>query len=109
MAFDKSLISEAFQAFCSEAPDHAKAWMTLVQSLREASSLDERTSELAFISVLSALGRSSGIPFHVKSALDKGASRDDVISAILIGLPAAGHVVTQSLLPALEVLNSADV
>lgn len=45
MAFDNSLISDAFKAFASEASDHAKAWMTLVQSLGEASSLDAKTSE----------------------------------------------------------------
>ncbi|MFC2078411.1 carboxymuconolactone decarboxylase family protein [Candidatus Bipolaricaulota bacterium] len=106
MAFDKGLISEALQAFASEAPDHAKAWMTLVQSLGEASSLDSKTGELAHIAVLAALGRTSGIPFHVNSALTKGATREDAISAILVGLPAAGHIVTQSLPPALKVLDS---
>lgn len=106
MTLDKSLISEAFQTFASEAPEHAKAWMTLVQSLGAASSLDAKTGELAFIAVLAALGRTSGIPFHVKSALGKGALREDVISAILVGLPAAGHVVTQSLPAALTVLDS---
>ena len=106
MTFDNSLISDAFKAFASEAPDHAKAWMTLVQSLGSASSLDAKTSELAFIAVLAALGRTSGIPFHVKSALEKGSSREEIISAILVGLPAAGHVVTQSLPAALQVLDS---
>ena len=106
MTFDNSLISEAFQAFASEAPEHAKAWMTLVQSLGKASSLDTKTGELAYLAVLAALGRTSGIPFHVNSALGKGASRDEVISAILVGLPAAGHVVTQSLPAALKVLDS---
>lgn len=28
MAFDKSLLSEAFQALAREAPEHAKAWMS---------------------------------------------------------------------------------
>jgi alkylhydroperoxidase/carboxymuconolactone decarboxylase family protein YurZ len=41
----------------------------------------------------------SGIPFHVDAAKKAGATRDEVISAILIGLSAAGHAVTQ-LLPA---------
>ncbi len=107
MAFDKSLISKAFQAFATQAPEHAKAWMTLVQSLGEASSLDAKTGELAYIAVLAALGRTSGIAFHVSSALAKGATREDIISAILTGLPAAGHIVTQSLPPALKILDSA--
>ncbi len=36
-------------------------------------------------------------PFHVKMAKKVGASRDEVISAILVGLPAAGHIVTEVL------------
>jgi alkylhydroperoxidase/carboxymuconolactone decarboxylase family protein YurZ len=39
----------------------------------------------------------SGIPFHVQTAKQLGASRAEVISAILVGLPAAGHSVTQVL------------
>lgn len=41
----------------------------------------------------------SGIPFHVQVAKQAGASREEVISAVLIGLPATGLGVTQ-LLPA---------
>jgi alkylhydroperoxidase/carboxymuconolactone decarboxylase family protein YurZ len=35
-----------------------------------------------------------------------GATREEVISAILVGLPAAGHVVTQALPAALETFDS---
>ena len=37
------------------------------------------------------------MPFHVQAAKSAGASREEVISAVLVGLPAAGHVVTQAL------------
>ena len=43
----------------------------------------------------------SGIAFHVKSAKQAGATREEVISAILVGLPAAGQVVIQVLPAAL--------
>jgi alkylhydroperoxidase/carboxymuconolactone decarboxylase family protein YurZ len=56
---------------------------------------------LAYLSVLAALRMESGVPFHVKTAKNSGASREEVISAILLGLPAAGHVVTQVLPAAL--------
>jgi len=97
MAEQKNLVSNAFQTFMKESPNHAKAWGEAIQGLGAASALDKKTQELAYISVLSALNRLSGIPFHVKSAKNAGASRDEVISAILVGLPAAGHVVTQAL------------
>ncbi len=97
MIENKTLISNAFQTFWSEAPDHAQAWGSMVQQLSESSALDSKTKELSYLSVLAALNHNSGIPFHVKMAKDAGATRKEIISAILIGLPAAGHIVTQSL------------
>ena len=100
---DKSAtISNAFKTFMSEAPDHAQAWGNMVQALGRASALDEKTSALAYIAVLAARNRVSGIPFHVISAKEAGATRDEVISAVLVGLPAAGHIVTQALPAAVE-------
>jgi AhpD family alkylhydroperoxidase len=97
MSNQDSLISNAFQTFMSEAPQHAQAWGTMVQGLASASALDNKTRELAYLAVLAALRMESGVPFHVQSAKQAGASREEVISAILVGLPASGHVVTQVL------------
>lgn len=97
MPDQQSLISNAFQTFMSEAPQHAQAWGAMVQGLAGASALDKKTSTLAYLAVLAALRLESGIPFHVKAAKEAGAARDEVISAILIGLPAVGNAVTQAL------------
>ena len=94
---DKKLVSNAFQVFASEAPQHAAAWNGLVQNLAAANALDQKTAALAYLSVLAVLGLESGIPFHVNSAKQSGATRQEVISAVLIGLPAAGHAVTRVL------------
>ncbi len=99
-------ISNAFQLFMSEAPDHAQAWGTAVQGLGTASALDKKTSALAYLAVLAALNLTSGIPFHVGTAKDAGATREEIISAILLGLPAAGHKVTQALPAALTAYDS---
>ena len=97
MGEQESLISDAFKAFMTEAPEHAGAWGVMVQELAKASALDPKTGQLAYLSVLAALQIKSGIPFHVKGAKQAGATREEVISAILVGLPAAGHRVTQVL------------
>jgi alkylhydroperoxidase/carboxymuconolactone decarboxylase family protein YurZ len=94
-----SLVSESFRVFLSESPKHAQAWADAVRRLGEASALDPKTRALAYLAVLAASGLESGVPFHVVQAREAGASRDEVISAILVGLPAAGNVVT-SVLPA---------
>jgi alkylhydroperoxidase/carboxymuconolactone decarboxylase family protein YurZ len=102
----KDLISNAFKTFSEEAPKHAEAWMKLVQGLSGASALDQKTHSLAYLAVLAALRLTNGIPFHVKMAKQSGASRDEVISAILVGLPPAGHAVTEVLPAAIEVFDS---
>jgi alkylhydroperoxidase/carboxymuconolactone decarboxylase family protein YurZ len=96
------LISDAFKSFMKNAPQHSKAWHEMIQGLSKACALDKKTGELAYIAVLAALNRVSGIPFHVASAKKLGATREEVISAVLIGLPAVGHVVTQALPPAVR-------
>ena len=97
MSNQPSLISNAFQAFLNEAPEQAQAWGAMVQALAKSSALDKKTDALAYLAVLAALRLESGVPFHVQAARQAGASRDEVISAILVGLPAAGHCVTQVL------------
>lgn len=90
-------VSNSFQIFMKEAPDHSKAWLEAVQNLDKASMLDEKTGELAYIAVLAAVRLESGISFHVKQAKKLGASREEVISAILVGLPAVGNMAISSL------------
>jgi alkylhydroperoxidase/carboxymuconolactone decarboxylase family protein YurZ len=106
MSEGKDLVSNAFRTFMSEAPEQARAWGTLVQALGQASALEAKTGALAYLAVLAALERPSGIPFHVQAAKQAGATREEVISAILVGLPAAGHVVTQALPLAVEAYDS---
>ena len=104
MEDQRSLVSQAFQALMTEAPQHAQAWGALVQGLAKASALDPKTSAIAYLAVLAALGLESGVPFHVRSARNAGATREEIISAILVGLPAAGHRVTQVLPTAIAAL-----
>jgi alkylhydroperoxidase/carboxymuconolactone decarboxylase family protein YurZ len=78
----------------------------MVQDLAGASALDQKTAALAYLAVLAALRMDSGVPFHVHLAKQLGASRDEIISAVLIGLPAAGHSVTHALPIALGAYDS---
>ncbi|MGW8144080.1 MAG: carboxymuconolactone decarboxylase family protein [Anaerolineales bacterium] len=101
-----SHISDAFKTFMMDAPEHAKAWSDVVQSLSKANVLDKKTGGLAYLSVLAALNRVSGIPFHVVSLKEQGATREEIISAILVGLPAAGQVVIQALPVAVQAYDA---
>jgi alkylhydroperoxidase/carboxymuconolactone decarboxylase family protein YurZ len=98
-------VSNAFEAFAKEAPQQQAAWMEVVQKLDKASVLDKKTEELAYLAVMAVMRLESGLPFHVKMAKANGASREEIISAILIGLPAAGNCVIQSLPIALDAFD----
>ena len=106
MSGQEPKMSSAFQTFMKEAPQHAQAWMNAVHELEEAGALDKKTGELAYLAVLAVLRMESGVPFHVQMAKRAGATRAEVISAILAGLPAAGHVVTQVLPAALAAYDA---
>ena len=51
---------------------------------------------------MAAVRLESGLPFHVKMAKQLGATRDEIISTILVGLPAVGNIVTAALPIAIE-------
>lgn len=99
-------VSNAFQTFLADAPEHAQAWMGAVQGLDEASALDKKTEELAYLAVLASQRLVSGIPIHVGAAKAAGASRQEVISAVLVGLPAVGNTVIEALPVALEAYDA---
>ena len=103
---DMSSVSNAFQIFMKEAPEYQKIWMETVQKLDSVSKLDSKTEELAYISVLASVRLEGGLPFHVKHAKALGATREEIISAILVGLPAVGNIVIQSLPIAISAYDS---
>jgi len=99
-------VSKAFETFGREAPQQARAWAQATRSLAEASALDPKTQALAYVAVLAALRMESGIPFHVAMARAAGATREETISAVLLGLQPAGHGVTAALPAALEAYDA---
>lgn len=82
---ESKLTSNAFQTFLKETLEYSKVWMVAVQKLDAANALDKKTKALAYLAVLAAAGLVSGIPFHVQHAKSLGASREEVIGAVLIG------------------------
>lgn len=103
---EKLSVSNAFQTFIKEAPKYQKIWLETVQKLDSASKLDSKTEELAYIAVLASARLEGGLPFHVKHAKSLGATREEIISAVLVGLPAVGNIVIQALPIALNAFDS---
>lgn len=93
----KDKISESFKTFLNEAPEHASAWGKMTGELNKANALDNKTKSLVYIGILAALGIENGLPYHVDSAKNAGATKEEIIHAALMALPPAGHKVTQVL------------
>jgi len=106
MGDEQNLVSNAFKVFMADAPAFAQALGAVVQALSEASELHDKTRDLAYLAVLVALNRTSGIHMHVRSIKERGAKRGEIFSAILVGLPATGHVATQTLPAAIEAFDA---
>ncbi len=98
-------ISESFKVFIENAPEYQKAQMDFTMKIGNACKLDRKTETLAYLAVLASSRLESGIPFHVKEAKEAGATREEIVSSILVGLPAVGNCVIQSLPIALKAFD----
>jgi alkylhydroperoxidase/carboxymuconolactone decarboxylase family protein YurZ len=100
-------VSDGFMMFMREGGAVSQAFMEMVTKAAETSALDRKADELAYLAVLAAVRMTGGLAFHVKSAKKLGATRDEVKSAVLVGLPAVGLQVLDALPLALEAYDEA--
>jgi len=92
-----SHVSNAFLTFAKEAPSYQEPWLAAVKGIGAASALNDKTASLVYIGILAAARLPSGLPFHVLEAKQHGATREEIISAVLSGLPAVGNTVIEAL------------
>ena len=92
----------SFAVFMQESGNVGSAYQEAMQALSEASALDRKTDELAYIAILAAVRQTEEVPVHVKAAKLLGATRDEIKSAVLVGMPAVGFAVTEAFAVALK-------
>ena len=90
-------VSDGFQLFLSQTDGIGEAFMGTIFQLSEKSQLDQKTHELAYISVLVATRLYGGLPFHIQRAMQLGASASEIRSAMLVPLPVVGIQVAEAL------------
>lgn len=78
------------QNIINEAPGVAKAFRDLTNSLQEKSAVDKKTKELILLGIFTADKAVRGIDTHVRIALQEGATKDEIVSAILFAIPIVG-------------------
>lgn len=82
-----------------EKPEVADMIVGLRKAILTCSSLDSKTINLVAIGIATAIRDQNALAGHIKLAKQSGASKDEVISAILVALPSAGVPATLAALP----------
>lgn len=85
--------------FRDEAPEVAKAFDGLIQSIVSSKGLDQKTKQLVYIAMKSANGDETAVKFHVAVARQLGATRAEVMDAILMTLTVSGITGVATCLP----------
>ncbi|NMB84724.1 MAG: carboxymuconolactone decarboxylase family protein [Methanothrix sp.] len=87
---------EIFQA---EAPDVARAFDDLIKAIVASKGLDEKTKQLIYIALKASNGDLMAVNAHVPMAKKLGATRAEVVDAILMTLTISGIRGVVSCLP----------
>lgn len=79
----------AFEQFKEEFPDVAKTFGQLYEKVSDKA-LDEKTKQLVYLGVLTAMRYSPAIRVHIQKALEAGATKSEIQEAMMLAIPASG-------------------
>ncbi len=97
------------EIFQKEAPEVAKAFDGLIESLKATTGLDAKTKQLVYIGIKASMGDTTAVYYHVAMAKKLGATRDEIKDTILITLSVCGlKGVVTCLQPALNAYDEAN-
>jgi AhpD family alkylhydroperoxidase len=78
------------ELFRKEAPEVSAAFNDLIQSLVASKGLDQKTKQLIYIAMKAAMGDEMAVKAHIPMAKASGATREEVVDAILMTLTVSG-------------------
>lgn len=78
------------QNMMKEAPQVAQGFFDLAKSVKQYSPLDEKVNELIILGIFTAQRGLRGLNTHVERAYAAGATKEEIIAAILLALPIVG-------------------
>jgi alkylhydroperoxidase/carboxymuconolactone decarboxylase family protein YurZ len=78
------------ELFQREAPEVAKAFNGLIMSLVASKGLDQKTKQLIYIAMKAAMGDDAAVKAHLPMAKQAGATKTEVVDAILMTLTVSG-------------------
>ncbi len=78
------------EVFQNEAPEVAAAFNGLIMALVGSKGLDPKTKQLIYIAMKASMGDAMAVAAHVPMAKAAGATKEEVVDAILMTLTVSG-------------------
>jgi alkylhydroperoxidase/carboxymuconolactone decarboxylase family protein YurZ len=78
------------EIFRKEAPEVANAFDGLIMSIASSRGLDPKTKQLIYIAMRASMGDNNAVMAHIPMAKQAGATKEEVVDAILMTLTVSG-------------------
>ena len=95
-----SMEKNPLDVFVEECPELAKQFNNLVDVQRTSTALDPKTKHLINIAIQTATRNARGVRMHAMMAYKSGATREEIVGAVVMNLHLTGLVTVLEALPA---------
>ena len=89
-----------YDLFQRECPELAERFNNLVEVQRSLNGLDQKTKQLINIAIQTAIRNPEGVRFHTIMAHRAGATKEEIVGAVVMNLHITGLVTVLESLPA---------
>jgi len=89
-SFEDPTMANTMELFAQEAPEVAAAFNNLIMAVVKRPALDQKTKQLIYIAMKAAMGDDTAVKAHIPMAKAAGATREEVIDAILMTVTVSG-------------------
>ena len=83
-------LPKIYENFTQEFPEVFKAYKDLGVSCRKAGPLDAKTQNLVKLGIAIGVNSRGAVMSSTRKALDSGATRDEIVHAVMLGLTTTG-------------------
>ena len=89
-----------YEIFIEECPEVAARFDDLIEAQKALKGLDTKTKQLINIAIQTANRNAKGVQMHAMMAKKEGATRDEIVGAVVLNLHHSGFASVLECLPA---------
>lgn len=89
-----------YELFIEECPEVAARFDDLIQAQKALKGLDAKTKQLINIAIQTSNRNANGVQMHAMMAKNEGATREEVVGAVVLNLHHSGFASVLECLPA---------